>query len=225
MASYHYVQRYRPSTGNRIPEVVAFIEASLRRLGSPVLFDSDKHPIACTEAVVLGIVERARRGMPPGLTATFDLFAGAGSDEKVCRYDIGVGTSPGMIFIDFFGLQFGREVPPFNDDETVRSLLSIGDPFEAFLAENNNECNLRAHERQNRIPGFFSRPSIIRGTHFLGADLVGSLGGIEKCLGAPVHSAENFRDGVILRLVPGILDPGDAGQLAAQEAVMQYFGM
>jgi hypothetical protein len=193
-------------------------------LGNPLLFDSEDNKIVDKKNALTWLIERARETVPVGLGVNLDLFAGSGSENNVCRYDLCIGTKPGEIFIDFMGIQFGRNVLPFNDIETFRMLLSIGDPFEAFLAENNNDYNLNAKLRQNRILGF-SLPALIRGVHFLGRDLVNNLGGMEKCLELPAHTVECFRGGVIIRLTPGLFDPTDPSHLRIQKEAMKYFGM
>lgn len=224
--SYRYVQRYRPSTANRVPGLVSFIRETLVLLGDPPLFDDEDNQIECTESTISELVQKAKQTMPAGLGASIDLFAGTASTENISRYELGVGTTPGKILIDFYGLQFSptASIDPFWDSNAIKALLSIEVPFEAFLAENNNEWNLNAKQRQNKIPGF-SRPALIRGVHYLGQEMVDNLGGLEKCLKSPAHTAEPFRGGVLLRLVQGVFDPANPSHLAVQSGVMDYFGM
>jgi len=194
-------------------------------LGDPPLFDDEDNQIECTESIISKLVQKET--MPEGLGASINLYAGTGAAEDISRYDLTVGIAPGEIFIDCYSLQFSptARVDPFCDSNNLKALISIDAPFEAFLAENINEWNLNAKQRMNKIPGYFSRPAIIRGVHYLGQEMVDNLGGLEKCLNSPAHTAEPFRGGMLLRLVEGIFDPTDPSHLAVQTAAMDYFGM
>jgi len=223
--SYRYVQRYRP-TGNTLKcEVGVFISALLPQLGNPPLFDARGSKIACQESALSELItERLELTQFPECGVDFDLYAGSGDPETVSRFEFHVGTAIGEIFIDFFALQYARGLPPINDEQLVKQLIVIGDPFEAFLGENNNEFELKAKKRQNRIPDFV-RPAIIRGLHYLGKNQVENLGGIDACLNAPASSVLRLEEGVLIRLVDGVFDAKNVEHLKKQADVMSYFEM
>jgi hypothetical protein len=178
-----------------------------------------------TEAGLRGIFEKAAGRLPRGLGANTDFFTKPPfrKDKSTVRIEIHTGTQPGGIFIDSFDISMddGRKVP---DLDCFNESVKVFKPFEAFLAEDENEHRLDAHDRQQAIPGF-SKPAIIRGFHYLDKGMADSIGGIKYCLKAPAWRVRKFCEGVLIQLVPGLFDPENPDHLQIQEDAMAYFKM
>lgn len=224
MNSFRFVQRFRPSVENRIPHLISFIKLTLPLIGEPPLFDSNDNEIECNEASILKLITAAKKEVPNGAPTNFDLFAGKGDPNNVHRYEFCIGTSPGKIFIDFFALQFGGIDSLKFGLDTLKLLIDVSMPFEAFLAENNNEFDLNSKGRQNRIQGF-KKPAIIRGLHFLDSDMVRSLGGVSFCHKAPAYLIEDYGGGVIIQLVADNWDSQNLVHKSIQAQSNNYFGL
>ncbi len=69
------------------------------------------------------------------------------------------------MFIDAYNIDMcdGKLVPDFDYFEKS---IEIFKPFEAYLAEGDNEFALHAYDREQDSPKF-DRPAIIRGFHYL----------------------------------------------------------
>jgi len=115
----------------------------------------------------------------------------------------------------------GMAVPPM---EKFECLVPIGSPHESYLDEMNNEVLYDEQQDQCATIGF-TRPSMIRGLHYLGKELMESVGGLEKCLQIPAYKVKAFHEGVLIYLVEGLFDPENPDHLQAQRKAMEYLGL
>jgi hypothetical protein len=225
VASYTFDQLCRPRGDFRIPEMIEFFDLILEAFRLPALYDSRDRPLSMTETELNRILEKAAARQLPGLGADVDFFTIPPSrrDPNTARIEIHTGTSPDKKVIDFYSISMddGRKVPDF---EFFEKSIPIFKPFEAFLAEGDNEYELNSYDRQRANPGF-TRPAIIRGFHYLDKDMARSIGGIKNCLKAPAWHVEKFCDGVLIELVPGLFDSQNPEHLRIQRDVMDYFDM
>jgi hypothetical protein len=179
---------------------------------------------AITPDVVDAVLQRALAKAPfPGAGADESVFGRQGSSDEYVRVDLHVGTSPGEPFIDQYNVDFGpggRCITAGDFKETLRIIK----PFEAFVAEVNNEVVLDSYTRQQQI-GLFKAPAIIRSLHYFDERLASQVGGIAHCLRAPAHHVERFLDGVFIDLVGDVVNPNDPAHLNTQRRVMEYLGM
>jgi hypothetical protein len=225
MASYSFDQRCRPTGDFRIPEIIEFLDLAREALRCSTLYHESGKPLVIAEAELVRIFEKAAASLLPGLGAVEHFFTIPPDkrDPNTIRIEIHTGTSPDEKFIDFYNISMddGRKVPDF---EFFEKSIPIFKPFEAFLAEGDNEYELNAYNRQRAYPGFI-RPAIIRGFHYLDKKMARSIGGIKHCLKAPAWHVEKFCEGVLIELVPGLFDSDNPEHLKVQRDVMDYFDM
>jgi hypothetical protein len=158
-----------------------------------------------------------------GAGADIDIFGRLGEGDEYVACEIHTGTRPGEPFIDHYNVDFGSGGLLVGTDEFKAAVRAMR-PFEAFLAELNNDDDLEAYDRQQQL-GFFTAPAIIRGLHYFDRKLAAPIGGIEHCLKAPASRAEPFLDGVLIQLVDGPFDPMNTDHLRRQQDVMSYLGI
>jgi hypothetical protein len=223
MSGYIFRQRCRPQGDFRIDEVIEFLDLAQEAFRCSALYDSRSKSIDLTEVGLQSIFERAAARQLPDLGADVDFFTipPRKRDRNTVRIEIHTGTHPEKIFIDTYNISMDdkRKLPNFDYFE---KFIEIFKPFEAFLAEDENEYQLDSYNRQRADPQF-SKPAIIRGFHYLDKDMAGSIGGIEYCLKAPAWHVERFCEGVLIELVPGPFDSSNPEHLEIQQDVMAYF--
>lgn len=225
MSGYVFVQRCRPQGHFRIYEVIEFLHLMKEAFRCPTLYDSGNRPVDITETGLQKIFEKAARKLLPGLGATEHFFTIPPNkrDNNTVAIEIHTGTHPEEVFIDFYDISMDdkRKLPHF---DYLEKSIQLFEPFEAFLAERENEYNLDAYDLQQAIQNF-SKPAIIRGFHYLDKDMARSIGGIKYCLKAPAWHVEEFCEGVLIELIPGPFDSSKPEHLEVQEEVMAYFDM
>ena len=224
MSSYIFRQRCRPRGDFRIHEMIEFLDLMKDAFEFPILYDKNSRPVEMDPEVLEGIFKRKIDKLFPGIGVNVDFFSipPRNRDDNTVRFEIHTGTHPDEIFIDSYDISLYRwRIPDLNYFE--KSIL-IFRPFEAFLAEDENEYRMDAYNRQRAIPDF-SKPTIIRGFHYLGKDLTRSIGGIDYCLKAPAWRVERFCEGVLIELVPGPFDLSNPEHVKTQEKVMEYFDL
>jgi len=224
MSSYTFRQGCRPRGDFRILEVIEFLDLVREAFRCRELYDSHDHPVELTEAALGRIFERAAKRLLPGLGANEDFFTipPRRRDNDTARIEIHTGTDPKEIFIDSYDISMDkRQVPDF---DYLEKSIEIFKPFEAFLADDENEYRLDAYDRQQAIPKF-DKPAIIRGFHYLDKGMARSIGGINYCLKAPAWQVKRFCEGVLIELVPGPFDSTNPEHLEVQEDAMAYFNL
>lgn len=221
MSSYTFRQRCRPRGDYRVPQLIEFLGLVKKAFRLSDLYDSKSKPIDVSEAGLWKLFEKETKGRLE-FEAAVDFFTlpPRMRDNNTIRIEITTGSRPEDPFIDVFNLSIGdgRKVPDFRYFEKS---INIFKPFEAFLAEDENEFRLHSYNRQQGTK--FSKPVIIRGFHYLDADMAHSIGGIDYCLNAPAWKVERFCEGVLIRLVPDLFDPDNPEHVRIQDAVMTYF--
>jgi len=224
MNSYIYRQSCWPRGDFRIKEIVQFLKLVEEAFGCEFLYDDRGRPVDLTESEIRKIFERAVDKVFPSLGATEDFFTISPfkRDDDTVRVEIHTGTYPDKPFVDEFDIDIGeaRKVPDLSYFE--RS-IEIVRPFEAFLAEDENEDQLDTYDRFQEIG--FDRPTIIRGFHYLDASMVETLGGFDYVLEAPAWSVERFCDGVLIQLMAVLFDSYNSAHLRVQENVMDFFAL
>jgi len=224
MASYKFEQNCRPRGDFRIPEIIEFLELVKEAFRCPALYDSHNRPLDLTEAGLRRIFEKAARRLLPGLGANEDFFTIPPDkrDNNTARIEIHTGTDPEEIFIDSYDISMdGAQVPDF---DYLEKFIEIFKPFEAYLADDENEYRLDSYNRQQAIPKF-DKPAIIRGFHYLDKGMARSIGGVKYCLKAPAWHVEKFCEGVLIELVAGLFDSSNPEHLEIQENAMAYFNL
>jgi hypothetical protein len=222
MSSYILRQRCRPRGDFRIPEIIDFLHLAKEAFGCPALYDSDNRPVALTEAGLGRVFGRAGQRLLPGLGAIEHFFTipPRKRDDNTVRIEIHTGRRPEEIGIDTYNISMGGGLVP--DLEYFERFIEIFKPFEAFLADDENEFRLDAYGRQKAVLGF-KTPAIIRGFHYLDEGMARSIGGIDYCLKAPVWRAVRFCEGVLMELVPGPFNDENPKHRRIQEEAMEYF--
>jgi hypothetical protein len=187
------------------------------------MYDSHNRPVDMTREGLQKIFEREAKRLLPGLGATehFYTIPPRNRDDNTVAVEIHTGTARDEQFLDTYNISMGdkRKVPDFDYFEKA---IEIFEPFEAFLAEAENEFRLNAFDRE-RVGVPFTKPGIIRGFHYLDAGMAESIGGIEYCLKAPAWNVDRFCKGVLIELVLGLFDSNNPEHLEVQEDVMEYF--
>jgi hypothetical protein len=164
----------------------------------------------------------ARRAPFPGAGADVDLHGRIRGTNSYIRCGLHSGTAPGQPFVDHYNADFGDSGLRLSR-EAFKRAVEVMRPFEAFLAELNNEEALDAYTRQQKVG--FKVPAIIRSLHYFDKDLASHLGGIDRCLQAPAARVERFLDGILIELVAEAFDPGSAAHVDAQRRAMTHLGM
>jgi hypothetical protein len=123
----------------------------------------------------------------------------------------------------FFRIMFNRP-RKFPDLSFFRKAVEVVRPFEAFIAVYSNEQELNAYERQRQHLKF-DRPATLRWFHYLNAELVSSVGGIRRCLSAPVFKAERICQGVLFQVTKEWFDNSNPEHRDAQLRAMEYLGI
>jgi hypothetical protein len=181
-------------------------------------------PFAATPAAIEAALQSLlAKASVPGAGADIDVFGRVGDGDEYVACEIHTGTSPGEPFIDHYNIDFGAGglvVSASDFKAAVRAMR----PFEAFVAELNNDEALDAYGRQQGLASF-GAPAIIRGLHYFDRQLASRVGGLEHCLRAPASRVEPFLDGVLIQLVDARFDPTDAEHLGRQQDVMKHLGM
>jgi len=195
------------------------MEVTFQRMS---LYDSDGEPVELTSKEIRRFMEEAVDKRFPSLGASVEFFtiSPLKRDNNTVRIEICTGTHGGEPFIDSCDLSIGGpwKVPDLSYFEQSIKILR---PFEAFLAEDENEYQLDAHGILQTTR--FKKPEIIRAFHYLDAEMARSIGGIEYCLEAPAWRVERFCDGVLIQLVPVLFDSTNSRHLQVQKDVMRYF--
>jgi hypothetical protein len=225
MSSYSFHQRCRPSGDLRIPQISEFLYLVREAFHLTVLYDSNSKPADISEAGLEKKCEKESKKLLPGLGALLHFYtiSPRKMDHNTMAVDIHTGTAPEEDSIDYFSISMGgkKTLPDF---EYFERSIEIFKPFEGFLADDENEFQLKARDRQRSNPGF-TKPAIIRGLHYLDKDMAKSIGGINYCLKAPAWQVDRFCEGILIDLVPGVFDSTNPEHLEVQEKVMAYFDM
>jgi len=224
MNHYKLIQRCRPEGTHRIPELLEFLDDCKELLGISVFGSSEGTLVVDRFSVDdLTSILRAseKRAIAPSAGVDFDIHGSLRDADHVIRFEVHCGTRPGEVFVDFVNLDFGRDgpIPP---KELLTRGVRILLPFEAYVAELNNEHLMDAYSRQRKIIGF-SRPAVIRWLHYLDRELVASVGGLSHCVGAPVACVNETGEGVLIELTSDPFDSGNPGHLSRQRSAMDYF--
>jgi len=224
MSGYIFRQRCRPRGDFRIDEVLDFLDLIKEAFGCSTLYASRGRPVDMSEDGLRRILEKNVDKIFPELGTTLELFTirPPSRDKRAVRIEIHTGIHPKQIFIDTYNISMDRSQVP--DFDYLEKSIEIFEPFEAFLAEDENEDKLDAYDRQQTIPKF-NKPAIIRGFHYLDKGMAQSVGGIDYCLKAPAWHVERFCKGVLIELVPGLFDNNNPEHLRVQEEVMDYFDL
>jgi hypothetical protein len=224
MGCYSFDQRCRPRGDFRIPEIKEFLHLLKDAFLCSTFYDSNGRTVNLSEIGLQTIFEKAAKELSPGLGAVVHFFTlpPRRKDHNTVRIEIQTGNHPGKIFIDSYDISIGdgSKVPDFDYFE---KFIETFRPFEAFLAESDNEYGLDSYDRQQGTR--FKRPVIIRGFHYLDKGMADSIGGIKYCLKAPAWRVRRFCEGVLIQLVPGLFYPENPDHLQIQEDAMAYFKM
>lgn len=137
--------------------------------------------------------------------------------------DIQVGVAPDTtvatdwMSIDFSDTSIRPELNYFR--EAIRATR----PYHAYIFQYQNTLDLHHHDRLNKYG--WTRPTILNWWHYLDERFAESVGGVARCLTAPVYSAEQFCDGVLIQLTKDWFDPSNADHIAIQRAAMEHLGL
>jgi len=178
---------------------------------------------ATPEAIEAAVRSVLAKASVSGAGADIDIFGRLGNSDEYVACEIHTGTNPGEPFIDHYNVDFGAGGLLVGTDDFKAAVRAMR-PFEAFLAELNNDDDLDAYGRQQQV-GFFAAPAIIRGLHYFDRQLAAPIGGFEHCLRAPASRVEPFLDGVLIQLVDERFDPTNPEDLRRQQEVMKHLGM
>jgi hypothetical protein len=224
MSSYIFRQGCRPRGDFRIDELIEYFDLMKEAFGFPILYDKNSKPVEVDRDVLERTFRKKIDRLFPGIGVNVDFFSipPRNRDDNTIRFEIHTGTHADEKFIDSYDISMYRwRIPDFRYFEKS---IEIFRPFEAFLAEDRNESQMDAYNRDQAIPDF-SKPAIIRGFHYLDKDLADSIGGIDHCLKAPAWHVERFCEGVLIELVPGPFDSDNPEHIKTQEEVMDYFDL
>jgi hypothetical protein len=225
MGAYIFRQRCRPQGDLRIPQVMEFLDLVKEAFRCSALYDRKNMTVNLTETELWKVFKRGTNRLFPtvGATMYFYTIPPRNRDDNTVAIEIHTGTQTEEIFIDTYNISMGdkSKLPDFH---YLERSIEIFKPFEAFLAEKENEAGLDAFNRQQADPRF-SRPAIIRGFHYLDEGMARSIGGIDYCLNAPAWRVRRFCEGVLIEVVPGPFDSRNPDHVQIQKHVMAYFDM
>jgi hypothetical protein len=225
MSGYNFDQLCRPKGDFRVPEISDFLYLVREAFDLPVLYDSKSKRVDLSEESLEKKCREEAKKLLRGLGAYlyFCTIPPRKMDPNTVTIEIHTGTDAEENSIDSYNILIGakKRIPDF---EYFEKSIRIFKPFEAFLADHENEFQLKARDRQRAIGGF-TKPAIIRGLHYLDEDMAKSIGGVNYCLKAPAWQVNRFCEGVLIDLVPGVFDSTNPEHLEAQENVMAYFDM
>jgi len=224
MPHYALDQRCRPTGDLRVEGIATLLALVKASCGISGFELAGGRAFAATpeavEAVLRSVLAKASVS---GAGADIDVFGRLGDSDEYVACEIHTGTNPGEPFIDHYNVDFGAGGLVVGTDD-FRAAVRAMRPFEAFVAELNNDDDLDAYGRQQQV-GFFAAPAIIRGLHYFDRQLAAPIGGLEHCLKAPASKVEPFLDGVLIQLVDGRFDPINPEHLRRQQEVMKHLGM
>lgn len=224
MPRFELVQRCWPTGSFPSTEVAAFLSLLAESCGVSRFETSDARAFAPTAEMLDTLFRSAGQEAPfPGAGADVDLHGRIGDSHEYIRCDFHTGTRPGGLFIDHYNVDFGESGLRI-DARSFRRGIELMKPFEAFLAELNNEDELDAYTRQREV-GLFKAPAIIRSLHYFDDRLALQVGGVDRCLLAPARKVDRFLNGVLIDLVGDAFNPTDATHVEAQRRVMEHLGM
>lgn len=223
MARYELVQRCRPCGEYRPRETAALLELLAEACGITSFQTNDGGEVRVRAEEIDALLGAAARSAPfPGAGADLDLYGRVGGSSAFIRCSIHSGTASGESFVDYCNVDFGESGAAIDAGVFSRAVATIR-PFEAFLAELDNEESLDAYARQEEVG--FGSPAIIRPLHYFDSELASRVGGIDRCLHAPAARVGRFLDGVLIELVGEAFDPANQTHLEVQRRVMQHLGM
>lgn len=223
MGHYQLVQRCRPSGTYRLEETQAFL-ALLRNATQVEAYVLANRIVGVDGEALRSLFESLAAKAPfPEAGIDLDLYGRVAASHDYLRVEIHSGTAPGEMFIDHVNVDFGANGRCLSE-EYFRRAIEILRPFEAYIAELDNEHDLESYDSQQKIVGF-NAPAIIRSLHYLDATLAASVGGIERCLSAPANKVDHWLGGVLIRLVDEPFDPRNPSHLEVQRGVMEYLGL
>ena len=223
MSRFIIKHRFHPENDYRVLELAKFLEFSQRLFDCRAFFDDGDNPINLEQKHLEAFLKSQSDLGKAGIT--FDLFSLPPSErnDQTEVVEVHTRTAANSQFIDSLTLKISSS---FSEDHlySLEELVSIIRPFEAFVAEWQNERDLDSHGRQRTIQNF-SRPSILRGWHFLDERLVTALGGIDKCLNTPAYNVRRMNNGVLIILCKGIFSSDNTEHLAIQRRAMEYLDL
>jgi len=224
MNSYMYHQRFRPLSDFRINEIIEWLNLMQEAFGLECVYDSNDKSVELVEHILHNIFEKNKNKRFPEIGSIEHFFSippKLRKDETI-RFEVHTGIHTGQKFADTYHVSIG-ECPPVPDFKYFRHSIEIFRPFEAYLSESKNEREMDAYDWFQAFG--FSRPSIIRGFHYLDETFAESIGGVDYCLKAPVWKVERFCEGVLIQLNEGVFDTENPSHLNAQQKAMKYFMM
>jgi hypothetical protein len=222
--NYMYRQSYMPDDDMRVAQIAAFVKALLPALGVDHVEMEGRAKVHVDEHAVSSIIERKRKAAPDlGVVVNFGFSAVAEEEDRVSWFLFTVGAPRGGRFIDSLAVNMGHALLP-PPKPLLEQLLRLGHPFEAYLVDLSNFARYADNWDLRKNTGF-SRPAIVCPFHFLGAELVRNLGGMEKCLAVPAFEVKPFGDGVVIRLVDGEFDSSNPVHLEIQRKAMDFLGL
>lgn len=223
MNSYYFCQNCRPRGDFRIGEILEYLDLMKGAFRCPVIYDKNSRALELTSENLKRIFKKKIDKLFPGIGVNVDFFSipPSNRNDDTVRFEIHTGTHPDEIFIDTYDISIGeaRKVP---DLTYFEKSVEIFEPFEAYMAEFENESVLDAYNRQQEIENF-DRPAIIRGFHYMDQTLIRSLGGMKHCLKTPAWHVGRFFKGVLIELIPGLFDSGNPEHLKIQQEAMEHF--
>jgi hypothetical protein len=221
---YTFRQRCRPRGDFRISEIIEFLDVVKEAFRCPTLYDTRDKAVHLTEDDLLRRFEKEAKRLLPAVGATDHFFTipPRKRDDNTVRIEINTGGHPEKQFVDSYDIKMGGELIP--DLDYFEKSIEIFKPFEAYVADVENEFRMNVYERFHAAPGF-RRPLIMRGFHYLDEGMARSIGGIDYCLKAPVWRAVRFCEGVLMEMFPGPFDDENPKHRRIQEEVLEYFGI
>ena len=224
MARFELVQRCWPTGSFRSAQVAELLELLTKACGLSGFETMDGEEFRPASGTLEQLFQAALKDAPfrEG-GADVDIHGRVDGTREYIRCDLHTGTKPGGPFIDHYNVDFGKSGLRVSLAE-FKGAVQIMRPFEAFLAELNNEDALDAYTRQQQVKAF-EAPAIIRSFHYLDAGMAANLGGVAHCLRAPANRVEEFLDGVLIELIDGSFDVDNPRHREVQSAVMQHLGL
>ena len=223
MPHYALDQRCRPAGSLRAEGIAALLSLIKASCGvSGFELAGGQSFTGTPEAIAALLQSIMAKASVPGAGADVDIFGRLPNGGDYIACEIHTGTNPGEPFIDHYNIDFGAGGLLVDTSDFKKALLAMR-PFEAFLAELNNDDDLDAYGRQQQVG--YAAPAIIRGLHYFDRQLAAQIGGLAHCLRAPASKVEPFLEGLLIQLVDEPFDPAKSEHLERQQAVMKHLGM
>ena len=222
MREYQFSQMCYPRGDLRAADALAFVKLMQRSFQREGWVDAEDAPVELT----VEAMERAMRAdLPESELARFGTTWVTKSAGDAPPIVLSIKTGGTKWVPSWFNSDFSRtqELP---DLSYFRESIELIRPFEAVILDLANEDELRTRGVvKPRIEPLGSGVTSLRWFHYLDSSLARKIGGLSRCLEAPVFRVEQFCEGVLFQLTRDPFDAQNETHRLVQRRAMKYIGL